>query len=217
VQDLTRLVSGWKLPAPPAAVAVSLDMPSATPATAIEFKWAGETARHVGTVVHRWLLRIGDDGLSYWNPTRIKENEAAFRLALMRLGVPAEELGAAVHKVDAALTSALADERARWLLDAHADARSEYALSGVLDGRVLNVVLDRTFVDNDGVRWIVDYKTSEHEGADVDAFLDSERARYRAQLERYARLLEKTESRPVKLGLYFPLLRGWREWEFQNI
>src|SRR4030095_14297084 len=33
----------------------------------IEFTWAGETARHVGSVVHRWLQRISDDGLGSWN------------------------------------------------------------------------------------------------------------------------------------------------------
>ena len=30
---------------------------------AIEFSWAGETARRIGTVVHRWLQRIGEDAL----------------------------------------------------------------------------------------------------------------------------------------------------------
>ena len=37
--------------------------------------------------------------------------------------------------------------------------------------------------------------------------------RYRAQLERYAALLRGLDRRPVRLGLYFPLLKGWREWE----
>ena len=41
-----------------------------------------------------------------------------------------------------------------------------------------------------GVRWIIDYKTSVHEGADTAAFLDNELERYRGQLERYAALLQ---------------------------
>jgi hypothetical protein len=53
----------------------------------------------------------------------------------------------------------------------------------------------------------VDYKTSGHEGANVDAFLDRERERYAAQLGRYARALGGAD----RLGLYFPLLGGWRE------
>jgi len=214
VQDLSRLVSDWRLPAPPPAVTVKLEAAAATPATAIEFEWVGETARHVGTVVHRWLLRIGTEGISAWNATRMDAQKPALRLALAHLGVPMCDRDAAVTGVMASLRNALDDERARWLLGTHAEAHSEYALTGVLDGRVVSVVLDRSFIDNDGVRWIVDYKTSAHEGADREAFLDSERLRYAAQLERYARLLLQIETRPIRLGLYFPLLRGWREWRF---
>jgi hypothetical protein len=60
----------------------------------------------------------------------------------------------------------------------------------------------------------VDYKTSSHEGADVEAFLEREKERYRAQLERYAAVL--SDSRGVGLSLYFPLLGGWRAWEGEN-
>jgi ATP-dependent exoDNAse (exonuclease V) beta subunit len=73
-------------------------------------------------------------------------------------------------------------------------------------------VIDRTFVDADGVRWIVDYKTSRHEGAGLEEFLDREQERYRPQLERYAALMRKLGPEPVRLGLYFPLLEAWREW-----
>jgi hypothetical protein len=58
----------------------------------------------------------------------------------------------------------------------------------------------------------VDYKTGTHEGADVEGYLDRERQRYGAQLERYAALLRGIDPRPIRLGLYFPLLNGWREW-----
>jgi ATP-dependent helicase/nuclease subunit A len=216
VQDQQRLASGWQRPQPPSAVAVELQEPTVVVDDAIEFVWAGETARHVGTVVHRWLLRIGGDGLANWNAERIAEQESAFRNALSRLGVPVEELDAAVKRVATALASVFGDERAHWLFGPQQESRSEYGLSGVLDKRVVSVVLDRTFVDNDGTRWIVDYKTSGHEGGGVDAFLDSERDRYAGQLNRYARLLSLKERRPVKLGLYFPLLRGWREWPYEG-
>ena len=62
------------------------------------------------------------------------------------------------------------------------------------------------------MRWIVDYKTGTHEGGDLDTFLDREQERYRKQLEQYAALMRALDNRPVKVGLYFPLLKGWREW-----
>ena len=78
-----------------------------------------------------------------------------------------------------------------------------------MEGAARRIVLDRTFVDDQGARWIVDYKTGTHEGADVEGFLDRERLRYTGQLELYAQALGGT----AQLGLYFPLLNGWREWK----
>jgi hypothetical protein len=47
-----------------------------------------------------------------------------------------------------------------------------------------------------------------HEGGDAEAFLDSEQERYRGQLETYAEALDPG----ARLGLYFPLVPGWRQW-----
>jgi hypothetical protein len=73
-------------------------------------------------------------------------------------------------------------------------------------------VIDRTFVDEGGVRWIIDYKTSQSPGEDLENFLEAEKERYREQLERYARLMALRDNRPIRLGLYFPLLGAWLEW-----
>jgi ATP-dependent exoDNAse (exonuclease V) beta subunit len=81
-----------------------------------------------------------------------------------------------------------------------------------MDGVLQSLRIDRTFVDGEGVRWIVDWKTSSHEGGDREAFLDNELARYRGQLERYARVMKVFDpDRPLRVGLYFPLLDAWRE------
>jgi ATP-dependent exoDNAse (exonuclease V) beta subunit len=107
----------------------------------------------------------------------------------------------------------LGDERGRWLLAAHPEARSEYALSVLEDGRLKTNIIDRSFVDGDGVRWIVDYKTSRHSGTDVDTFLEQERLRYAPQLERYAFLIRGLGAPRVKVALYFPLLKRFVPWE----
>jgi len=77
----------------------------------------------------------------------------------------------------------------------------------VEEGRVRLVVMDRVFAGPGGERWIVDYKTGRHEGARGEAFLDRERDRYADQLRRYARAM----GGDPRLGLYFPLVPGWRE------
>ena len=75
-----------------------------------------------------------------------------------------------------------------------------------------HVHIDRTFVDDDDIRWIVDFKTSSHEGGDIDAFLDSEVERYEEQLSRYADAMAKIDDRAIRVALYFPLLQAFRAW-----
>jgi len=122
---------------------------------------------------------------------------------------------AAVEAADvrATLSAVLHDPRGRWLFDAsHASAQSEWALAGVDGGDIVHVALDRTFVAN-GVRWIVDFKTGTHEGADPAAFLDAEIERYRPQLARYARIVGALDpDHPIRIALYHPRVPGgWRE------
>ena len=111
-----------------------------------------------------------------------------------------------------ALTHAVSEPRGRWLLESQQEARSELRMTGNIAGQYMDFVIDRTFRDAEGQRWVVDYKTSSHEGADVEGFLDREQERYRNQLDRYAALMQAAEGQPVRRGLYFPLLKGWREW-----
>lgn len=215
---LRRLPGDWRPPpAPPAVVAAGAAEPvedrSAAP---VEFDWAGETARHVGTVVHRALMELSREGAAAWPAQRLARRRDAWRAMLASLGIPAPELPAALERVSEALERVLADDRGRWLLDPdQQEARSELALSGVDGGGLASVIIDRSFVDADGVRWIVDYKSGRHEGGDPRAFLDREQQRYRDQLERYARLMSALDPRPIRLGLYFPAMGAWREWPFQ--
>jgi ATP-dependent exoDNAse (exonuclease V) beta subunit len=164
--------------------------------------------------VHRALQQIGREGLAHWTVQRLNALLPGFRLALSRQGVPQDKLAEAAQRVSEAVAHALQDNRGAWLFDAgHTQARSEYPLSFDDHGQLSSVIIDRTFIDKDGVRWIVDFKTGPHGGGGVEEFLDREQQRYRGQLEKYAAVLKMLDSRPVKLGLYFPLLGGWREWE----
>ncbi len=213
-----RLADGFIPPALPAAIDTGARPVVPDTANAVDFEWAGETARHVGTVVHGFLQRIAEQGPDAWNEARVVASAGRITRELHQLGVALGDLPLAATRVAGALRSTLADERGRWVLGTHTAARAEWRLTGTADGRLVNVAVDRTFVDESGVRWIIDFKTGSHEGGNVDAFLDNERERYRRQLETYAALISKLRSdmlvrpSPIRLALYFPMLSGWREW-----
>jgi ATP-dependent exoDNAse (exonuclease V) beta subunit len=208
---LRRLPLEWRMPTFESPRFESSSRLRGATQPTVEFDWASETARHVGTVVHRELLHLAR-GDARAGPAEQAARQR-YHDELAELGVPADRRAAAVDRVAAAVARTLADDRGRWLLDlGHGSADSELALTGRVDGEVVSVVIDRTFVDEQGTRWIVDYKTSSHQGAGLEEFLDSEQERYRPQLERYAALVRRLGPEPVRLGLYFPLLSAWRAW-----
>ena len=207
-----RLPGDWVCPEPPAAAGAVCDPPREN-REAVVYEWAGDTARAVGTVVHRCLQHIAQT----WQDAAAETAafEAAIRRMLQREGVPGAQLDEAWGRAREAIERCLRDERGRWILSSrHADARCEVAVTAQVGGELRRLVVDRTFVDTDGVRWIIDYKTGVHLGGDVEGFLDREQERYRSQLERYAEAFGRLEDRPVRTALYYPLVRGgWREVE----
>ncbi len=125
-----------------------------------------------------------------------------------RRGAPARGAGTHAGDDDGFRRSTLA---AKLLDPAAREAASELAITARIQGAVHGLRIDRTFIDEAGVRWIIDWKTSAHLGGDPEAFLDAELERYRGQLDRYAQAMKQLEpGRELKVGLYFPLLDAWR-------
>jgi ATP-dependent exoDNAse (exonuclease V) beta subunit len=202
---LSRLPDVPEVPAPEARRAEVLDPRP-------EFEWAGRTAAHVGTIVHAELLAIGERGVEEFTRNEPSRRKYRYARRLALLGVDPSEIDEASIRVEEALRRVLEDARGRWILESHSEARSELRLSVRVGNELRHLQLDRTFVDDTGVRWIVDYKTSGHEGTHLEAFLDSEVARYREQLENYATAMAEIDARPIRVALYFPLLGGFRDW-----
>jgi ATP-dependent helicase/nuclease subunit A len=208
---LRRLTPDWTPPLlPPTPQLTRLPLAQRALETP-EFSWAGETRRHIGTVVHAALQTFA---AAAELPSRASLESRAehYREQLRRHGVPERDLGQAVTDVVEALTRTVEDKRGRWILSPeHGQAGSELALTGMADGRLTNVVIDRSFLDESGTRWVIDFKTSPHEGGRLEDFINRELERYRGQLEKYAALARGLGPEPVRAALYFPLLGLFRE------
>lgn len=214
---LCRLPASWRAPQIEASIQWQPDLQRATAsARKITYEWVSDTSRHVGTVVHELLKRAAQRGMEVRQDDRTNAVSATVRSELLRLGVSPTEIPKAEAQVLRAFANTLRSERGRWILHNHAEARSESPLAGRIQDKLISGTIDRMFRDEQGRFWIIDYKTSEHQGGRLEKFLNEEQRRYRPQLESYALLMSRIVNGPISLGLYFPLLDAWREWQFEE-
>ena len=197
---------------PPLPIPLPIAVPYARPADTPVFDWADAIAAAVGTVAHRFLAQIAAEGLAQWDERRLRHEHERILAELGTEGLEADVRPRAAQRVAAVIARTLSDPRGRWLFDAsHGDARSEWALAGEEDGRIVHIVVDRSFVA-DGCRYVVDFKTGAHLGGSAANFLQQEFDRYRPQLSRYARIVRALDPRPVRIALYHPLVDGgWQQ------
>ena len=182
--------------------------------TASEFAWAGLEAAPVGNVLHAMFERIATIGREQWQP---ENNTKTMWHLLMKEGLSGDILDSALQRCQTGLENMLKSERGTWILsNKHHDAHCEWAISHISSShsvRVSHYIIDRSFEDESGIRWIIDYKTASHEGGNLEHFLNEECQRHQNQLQRYALALRAMGYQNLRLALYFPMLDAWREWE----
>ena len=170
---------------------------------------ASDTLRRIGTVTHAVPApHQHREGPAAWDggwdrPPLAKHLRAAL---LAMPGVSPAELDGAGAKVIAALRDVFGYARGRWILEVHAEARSELEISAVIDDDVCRLKIDRTFLEG-GLRWIIDYKGGGpgRRLAGRIFRLRRQLEKYRPDLERYRQAMAKLDPRPVRLALYFLL------------
>ena len=150
----------------------------------------------VGTLAHRYLEMMARDGLDVWSAERIGKLRGVMEVWLSQQGAGDRDAALGAERVVAILTTTLASEQGRWVLKQRDEAASEVALMKVSRGGTALNVVDRSFVE-DGVRWIIDYKTAQPEEA-----LATHAERFRPQLERYADLFGD-EGLPIRAAIFY--------------
>ncbi len=159
----------------------------------------------IGTLIHEALERASNQEYpttNYWQKR------------FLQAGMKRQDLPQALAQMQLALDNTHNDTRGQWILKAHHDAQSECAITTQESNQWINYIIDRTFIDEQGWRWIIDYKTTAIKDLPLAQFLVEQKQTYQEQLENYARAWQKKENRPIKLGLYFPLYPSWLDWEF---
>lgn len=157
--------------------------------------------RHTGTVIHELLAYPNKRELAY------------AKRRLQQLGVTASHLMQALDMIQLTLNNIEHDPRAQWIFDpSHSAAVNEYAVTTLIDDKVLHLVIDRSFIDSAGQRWIIDYKTATPQPQQTATdFLAEQEALYRPQLLRYAEAMQGLDTHPLRTALYFPVCKLWCE------
>lgn len=163
-----------------------------------------QRARHLGTVLHRTLKQIGQEGIENWPKQRRAGLSAFWTSSLKQMGiiVSLSELDSLVSAIE----NMLEDEKGRWILDKHIEGDCEQQLS-YFDTDTQSVktsIIDRTFVEDD-TRWIIDYKYSRpNDGETEQQFVQRQTEAYSGQLKHYAQLYRHIDKYSVRCALYFP-------------
>ncbi len=215
---LHRLPLDWSMP-----VLSSVDFPVSQTTSIASSKqdsptifsgWENPVHRHVGNLVHLQFEQLAKGGMEIWQDENVDKQQNRLRRSLSHFGVAEGDLEESVNRVVAAINLTLASSIGRWILSAHSDHSCELPLTGVIQGKLIHAVIDRTFVA-EGCRWVIDYKTSTPGMNETQAdFLIREAEHYRDQLHTYVQLLTQQSSQyPIRAALYFPAINGWYEYK----
>ena len=157
----------------------------------------------IGTLAHRYMEIIAQQGLEAWSPARIASLKPAMQYWLRQRGHAETIAMDASRQVQNLLKVTLESEDGQWLLKPRGEA--ELAITTLKNGEVKNYIVDRTFIE-DNTRWIIDYKTIDL-ALDLPAStLKNTAQNYQEQLKNYATLFAD-EGRQVKCAVFF-MARG---------
>lgn len=193
----TRLSTDWRWPQKLVSpINLFTELPEGDNRVSIdEFSYEANVAREQGVLLHRVLCKMALQGLETWEKLDLRSLRPAFKAQLRELGIH-RGLEGVLDTLTEALKKVLNDSKGRWILSPHTQHEAE-AVYG-------SCIIDRTFIDEEGVRWIIDYKTSAEINPDS---LET----YRRQLAKYAQIFKAKGEKNIRCALYYPLFSGWLE------
>lgn len=202
---INRIVDDWKNP-----ITENTNIKIAYHNKQSGFQLINQQPKYIGIVLHAVFQQIAIHGFDWWENKSEQNRQNYLKFHLSQQGITKALINGCMSKAEIAIENTLKDPRGRWILQAHNEHSSELALTAEVEGRIENLVIDRTFV-HEGVRWIIDYKTTTFDHDDLQSFLATEQEKYLQKMQIYKQALSRIDNRPIKMGLYFPALPAWQE------
>jgi len=155
----------------------------------------------IGTLAHRYMEIIAQQGVDAWPVSRVASLKPAMWHWLRQWGYAEGLASESAAQVERLLITTLNSVDGQWVLKVRDSAAVELALTQLSGAEVNNHIVDRTFVE-DGIRWIIDYKTTT---LPVDAtvqVLQLAAASHSKQLVTYSALFAQ-EGLQLKCAVFF--------------
>jgi ATP-dependent exoDNAse (exonuclease V) beta subunit len=185
----------------------------------------GLHSRAMGNAVHRLLEELAHLRTSHDWPSALAALHSFEPVILAQIratGFPASEAASIAAQAIGLAHKAANDPVGQWILSPHAESASEAGWTGIVDGDLHQVRVDRVFragpspmLDGEDTWWVIDFKTAHTHNMDPASILHVLRAAFAPQLQTYSAILRNLHGENVNLraGLYYPSMRLFDWWE----
>lgn len=159
----------------------------------------------VGNIVHLYIERIANFEQEL---TTLSSSQITYDLEILlaESTIPFAQHASIQQEIKLIIQRCLACPTLQTILSrSHQVAHNEYAVSTFSNSQIKRYIIDRTYIDQENKRWIIDYKTG---------VPSQERPiRYAQQLQQYAALFANNPEE-IWLGLYYPITGDFDYWPY---
>ena len=156
----------------------------------------------IGELIHEALedYAIEKDKTEFLNSLSYKK--VFWRNRIKHLSTNKNLLDESVQFIYETIERCITKNELDWIFDeSNSSSQSEFKISWSKNGSINSYIIDRTLIDENDVRWIIDYKTGAPRNESMEAFIEFQKLSHTPQLEKYCEAFKKLENRKTKAAL----------------
>jgi len=158
----------------------------------------------IGNLIHE-ALQASLTNKNLLSDDSINLQRQRWQQHLLRYGFGLDKTHYAVTFIEDSLRKTLSNQEFLWIFD-HSQEKSvaEYELQSKNSDAVQNHIIDRSFLDFEDIRWVIDYKSAKKPDSILEEeFIAGQLNLYRPQLKRYHELFKDEKNKGIKTALLF--------------
>ena len=168
----------------------------------------------IGNLVHRSL----QNHVIHGPDANFEQTRQVWKKQLFRSGYSQKEIKTALTITENSVKLSIATTDFNWIFNnSLQSSQTEIAINTLNNGYLQTHVIDRTFIDTENIRWIIDYKSAQAPAdQSLETFISLQIELHSPQLARYRALYEQMEGRQIKTALLLTSIPRLVEVELPN-